>query len=101
MKAKKKFRNLLIYLIAKTGLVYLYQLHLKSKQPLVRILCFHDVADNLWFENVIKMISLNYHWITPKDFKEKKFASNKINILLTFDDGYQSWIDNCLPILNK
>ncbi len=98
---KHKVRDLIILCISLSGVSYLYRVYLRRYGPLVRILCFHDVADKDWFEQVIEMISKNYHLITPEDFKTKEFATDKINILLTFDDGYQSWIDNCLPVLEK
>lgn len=98
---KHKFRDLIIWTISFLGLSFLYQVYLRRRGPLVRILCFHDVADVSWFEQVIKMISKNYHLITPEEFHLQKFNSEKINILLTFDDGYQSWVDNCLPVLKK
>jgi peptidoglycan/xylan/chitin deacetylase (PgdA/CDA1 family) len=39
--------------------------------------------------------------LSPKDLKERNFHSSKINVLITFDDGYLSWVDVCLPILKK
>ena len=40
-----------------------------------------------------------YNVITPLQFHLKAFDPLRINVLLTFDDGYQTWIDNCLPVL--
>jgi len=96
-----KLRDLIIWLISISGVSYLYRKYHQKQGSLVRVLCFHDVSDGVWFEEVIKMISENYHLLTPEQFKAKQFSVEKINILLTFDDGYQSWIDNCLPVLNK
>jgi len=98
---RHKLRDLIILLISLSGLSYLYRAYYRRNGPLVRALCFHDVADARWFEEVIKMIVQKYQLITPAEFKAKKFSLDKINILLTFDDGYQTWIDNCLPVLNK
>jgi len=42
-----------------------------------------------------------YNVITPKDFHVGILDAKKINILVTFDDGYQSWVDVALPILQK
>jgi peptidoglycan/xylan/chitin deacetylase (PgdA/CDA1 family) len=65
------------------------------------VLAFHDVKEKEWFEEVIKMLVSNYCVITPLQFHIKKFDTEKINILLTFDDGYASWVDVCAPILKR
>jgi peptidoglycan/xylan/chitin deacetylase (PgdA/CDA1 family) len=100
-KMKHKLRNLIILLIGLSGLSFLYRVYRRWQGPLVRVLCFHDVADGMWFENVMNLLVAKYQLITPEEFHQQKFNPKKINILLTFDDGYQSWVDNCLPILNK
>lgn len=66
----------------------------------MRILAFHDVQDGMWFDSVLNMLVANYEVITPAQFYTKDFDPEKINILLTFDDGYQSWVDVCAPALN-
>jgi peptidoglycan/xylan/chitin deacetylase (PgdA/CDA1 family) len=98
---KHKIRDILILLFDVFGIIYLYQYFKQKKGPLVRILCFHDVEDGEWFEKIISLCIEKYHIITPEEFHNKQFKFNKINILLTFDDGYDSWINICLPILNK
>jgi len=74
---------------------------MRRKGPLVRVLCFHDVDDAVWFESVIKMLLQNHNVLTPYQFHANDFDVEKINILLSFDDGYQSWIDTCLPVLER
>lgn len=69
--------------------------------PLVRVLCFHDVDDAVWFESVISTLVENYEVITPQQFQANDFDPEKIHILLSFDDGYQSWVDTCLPVLER
>ncbi len=98
---KHKIRDSIIFLIDIFGISALYCWRLRKKGPLVRVLAFHDVADKVWFEQVISMLVKNYHILTPEQLHNKDFNREKINILLTFDDGYQSWIDNCLPVLQK
>ncbi len=98
---KHKIRDGLIFLISVSGLSFVYRRHIRHKGPLVRILCFHDVPEREWFESVMVTLKQKYHLITPAEFHEKKFHSEKINILLTFDDGYQSWVDVVMPVLEK
>ncbi len=96
---KHILRNSFIYLVSALGVTRLYQKRVSRKGPLVRVLVFHDVSDAAWFHSVIAFLASQYHLITPKDFQEKKFDAEKINVLITFDDGYQSWVDVCAPIL--
>jgi peptidoglycan/xylan/chitin deacetylase (PgdA/CDA1 family) len=98
---KHTIRDLIIFCIDILGISFLYRLYCKTKGPLVRVVCFHDVADQAWFESVIHLFVTEYHVITPQEFHAKEFHEQKVNILLTFDDGYQSWIDHCLPVLEK
>ena len=98
---RHKIRDCIIWLIALLGIAFLYRAYVRTKGPLVRAIVFHDVKKAQWFEDVIKMLTESYAIITPEQFHSKEFNTKKINILLTFDDGYQSWIDVCLPVLTK
>jgi len=96
---KHKLRDIMVQLIDTSGISFLYRWYVRKKGPLVRVIAFHDVADAMWFEEVVTMLTTHYNVITPAQFERSEFDHQKINVLLTFDDGYQSWIDNCLPIL--
>ena len=96
---KHKLRDIIVILIDTFGISFLYRQYIRTKSPLVRVIAFHDVADSVWFEEVLTMLITHFNVITPAQFERSEFDHQKINVLLTFDDGYQSWIDNCLPIL--
>ncbi len=96
---KHHIRDIIIFLLSILGVATLYRLSMRSRGPLVRVMCFHDVEDAGWFRSVIELFVSEFHVITPEEFNSNTFESKKINILITFDDGYQSWIDNCLPAL--
>lgn len=98
---KHLLRDICIFLASILGIVFLYRWMERKKGPLVRIVVFHDVADGAWFASVISMLASRYHLITPQDFHARVFDPKKINVLLTFDDGYRSWIDIVLPILER
>ncbi len=98
---KKQIRNILITLISLTGVSFLYRFKMRRKGPLVRVLCLHDVPDKAWFSMLISTISQRYNVLSPQDFVEQTFDTNKVNVLLTFDDGYQSWVDVALPVLRE
>ena len=101
MNLKHRVRDFLIALFSILGIVFMYRMYIKRTGPLVRIVVFHDVADSVWFEKILAVISKKYNLITPEQFHAQEFDLQKINVLLTFDDGYQSWIDVCLPLLQK
>lgn len=96
---KHTFRNVVVASLVYLGVATLYRWYVSRNGPLVRVLCFHDVPDAVWFRSVLKLIVDEFRLITPKQFHAKDFDGTKINILLTFDDGYKSWVDVCLPIL--
>ncbi len=98
---KHNIRDSIIFLIDALGISALYRMYQHRQGPLVRVIVFHDVADASWFGEVIAHCVQNYNVLTPADFQAQKFDSTRINILLTFDDGYQSWVDVCAPVLKK
>jgi peptidoglycan/xylan/chitin deacetylase (PgdA/CDA1 family) len=96
---KHKVRDALILFFHFSGASYLYRSIVRRNSPLVRVLVFHDVADSQWFKDVLYMLTKRYHLLTPEAFHARDFHKEKINILLTFDDGYASWTEVCAPIL--
>ena len=94
-------RNIFVWLVSVFGIVFLYRRRQQSRGPLVRVLCFHDVPDRIWFEKTIAMLTSTYHVVSPEEFHRRHFVTDKINILLTFDDGYQSWTDIVSPVLKQ
>lgn len=73
----------------------------RRKEPLVRILLVHHIKDAKKFERMVRFLAGRYRMISFDDLLEKRFSGKKINVLLTLDDGYASWFDSGLPILEK
>jgi peptidoglycan/xylan/chitin deacetylase (PgdA/CDA1 family) len=96
---KHFLRDAFIVLVDAVGISAVYRSAMHKKGPLVRVLCFHDVANAQWFKEVIGMLVREFNVITPEQFNAKSFSNSKVNLLITFDDGYMSWVDTCLPIL--
>ncbi|MFB6181770.1 MAG: polysaccharide deacetylase family protein [Candidatus Magasanikbacteria bacterium] len=97
---KNTIRDYLIILFFLTGIPYLRYLYLKkTKGPLLRVLVFHDVESKYHFEKLISFLDKKFNIISSEEFKQNQLSKDKINILLTFDDGYKSWVDNVLPVL--
>jgi peptidoglycan/xylan/chitin deacetylase (PgdA/CDA1 family) len=98
---KHTIRDFIIWSIGSLGISFLFRVYKKRNGPLVRVIAFHDVADGLWFEGVIKALAQSYHVVTPEQFHRNEFSANNINVLITFDDGYASWVDTCAQILKR
>ena len=101
MNIFRHIRNAIIFTASFTGVTLLYRMYLRRNGPLVRVLVFHDVTDASWFRSVLNALHERYHLISPQDFLESRFHPSRINILITFDDGYSSWVDICLPVLTE
>lgn len=74
------------------------------------VLCFHDISDipnpsypslsPEQFEKIIDYLANSYEFTTIENIKNGK-TSNITKVLLTFDDGYKSFITNVVPVLKK
>ncbi len=96
---KKQFRNSLVTLFSMIGLAYIYRTFF-VRSPFVRVVVFHDVQNGVWFESMIQTLVTHFHVITPEAFMNDSFHSQKINVLITFDDGYASWKEVVAPVLH-
>ena len=96
---KRLLRDTCIILAQITGASWAFRARLRTKGPLVRVVVFHDVRDREWFLESIGTLSEHYHMLTPEEFLSGKLDTTRINVLITFDDGYASWVDVCLPVL--
>jgi len=77
----------------------------------VRVLCFHGICDDdtafingrfmriSQFRVLIEALKKRCTIISLDDYLAHRFDSTKLNILLTFDDGYQNNKDLLLPII--
>jgi peptidoglycan/xylan/chitin deacetylase (PgdA/CDA1 family) len=94
-------RDFFILSMSLLGVTLLYRAREKKEGPLVRVLVFHDVRDGAWFRRTIEHLVRAHHVVSPRDFLTRTFDAHRVNILITFDDGYASWVDTCLPILKE
>ncbi len=97
----KQLRNILIILFYLTGLPYLRRLLLNK--PLVRVWCLHDIKESevSKFEERLKYLKSKYNIISASDFKSNNLDKKKLNILLSFDDGYSNWLEYVLTVLDQ
>lgn len=99
MMTFRTVRDAFIRAVSLLGLARVYRLYEKQKGPLVRVVAFHDVQNGEAFAHIIKELTIRYNVISPEDFMEGRLDASRINILITFDDGYASWVDVCMPVL--
>lgn len=96
---KHFFRNSCIRACSILGITFLYRAWIGGEGPLVRVVVFHDVVDAEWFARIVQALAEHYSVISPDEFQNGEYIKNKINVLITFDDGYASWVRVCAPIL--
>lgn len=99
-------------LLGLSGIIYL----LFIQEDKVAVLTFHNIEDKITeentvnistnkFEKYIKYLSKHgYTSLSMDEFYEWKTAGKKIprkSILITFDDGWKSFYDKAVPILEK
>jgi peptidoglycan/xylan/chitin deacetylase (PgdA/CDA1 family) len=101
---KDKIRNILLILLFLSGVPLFRLFWVKKKyKTLYRVVVFHEVKDNQVkdFQEKISLFKKKFNIVSPQDFLTRNFSSKKLNILLTFDDGFESWLSNVVPILQK
>lgn len=94
-------REGLIWFFDVIGLSKLYAWYVGRSKSRIRIVAFHEVHDGTWFKEMILALKSRYHFITPEDLTTQNFNPKRINLLVTFDDGYASWYEVVLPILKE
>jgi len=75
---------------------------LRSRRiPVARILAFHDVSrDEMQsFRKKLEVVKKMANIVSLNDILDGKMSWRKINIAITFDDGYRGWIDYVYPVL--
>ena len=98
---KHTIRNTIIFFFSVSGIAWWYRYLKRRHGNLTRIVVFHDVPDEVWFESMIRTLTERFHIITPEEFNAGKRSPDSINVLVTFDDGYASWQNVAVPILEK
>ena len=98
---KHAIRDIVTVLFTMTGTPLWYRRRLQKNGPLVRVLAYHDVPDREAFERQVRFMRKHFHLVTPQEFQNGVFNRQKVNILLTFDDGYATWFTNVAPVLKK
>jgi len=74
-----------------------------KKQPLTRFVAFHDIPEESLnnFQANLFFLKSKTNVVSFDDYVKGKLSTEKINVVITFDDGYKSWVTNALDILKK
>jgi len=70
----------------------------------LRVIAYHTVNDKVSFENQLRYIFENFNVISSQDLKQflqKMKPLPKNSVLITFDDGDVSVLENAIPLLEK
>jgi peptidoglycan/xylan/chitin deacetylase (PgdA/CDA1 family) len=96
-----------------TYLLFGYIPYSVVKERGLRILIYHGVVKNKpykfnsrilaerQFERHLQLIKKCFNVLTFEDFKSKNLRYNKLNVMLTFDDGLKNNLRMALPLLVK
>ena len=73
------------------------------RKPVTRFLTFHDITpgNTRCFEEKLLFLSRKTNVLNIDDFFLGRLSLSKINVVLTFDDGYKGWVTNGIPILKR
>jgi peptidoglycan/xylan/chitin deacetylase (PgdA/CDA1 family) len=97
-------QDLLVLLAYYLGYSSIRNLVLRMQNKAVaRFVTFHDLLPEAsrCFETNLYFLKRYTNVVSLDDFFSGKLSPEKINVVITFDDGYKSWVTDALPTLRK
>jgi peptidoglycan/xylan/chitin deacetylase (PgdA/CDA1 family) len=85
-------------------LVYVSPLYRLFSKNRLRVLAYHTVPDQEKFEKQVEYLNKNFNIISVPQLQQIIFNKSKVpsnSVLITFDDGDVSVLENGLPVLKK
>jgi len=78
-------------------------LYKHRKTPVARFLAFHDILPEKvkQFDENMYLLKSRTNVISLDQFFKGNLSNKKINTVITFDDGYKSWVTQAVPVLKK
>lgn len=72
-------------------------------QRVARFVTFHDLQSEALrhFEANLCFLKQSMNVVSLDDFFAGRLSADKINVVITFDDGYKSWITHAVPVLKR
>jgi len=73
------------------------------RNPVTRFVTFHDILPEAFssFKAKIYFLKQSTNVVSLEDFLSGKLSTKKINVVITFDDGYKSWLTHAVPVLKE
>lgn len=73
------------------------------RKPVARFVAFHDILPEALntFKAKIAFLKRHTHVISMDDYFSGRLSFIKVNVVITFDDGYQSWLTRAVPVLKE
>lgn len=90
-----------------------FPLRLKGREGAVQIICFHGVCEDHQplingrfmhvsrFRSLLEAIQSNFNILSYDDFLNGHKDPNRLNILITFDDGYRNFTTLAFPVMRE
>ncbi|MFC2160401.1 polysaccharide deacetylase family protein [Acidobacteriota bacterium] len=102
MRLRGKSLGILLFYYLGFSRIRNLALRLKQK-PVTRFVIFHDILpeEKIRFQSHLLFLKKCTNVVSLDDFFSGRLSTEKINVVITFDDGYKSWISVALPILLK
>jgi len=74
-----------------------------QRRPVTRIAMFHDLLPETLgrFEASLHFLKRGTNVVSLDDYFSGRLSSDKINMVITFDDGFKSWVSHAIPMLKK
>jgi peptidoglycan/xylan/chitin deacetylase (PgdA/CDA1 family) len=74
-----------------------------QRKPVARFVAFHDIQPETlgYFKTNLKFLKRSTNVVSLDDFFSGRLSFKKINTVITFDDGYKSWVSEAVPILKE
>lgn len=96
---KQDFSVLLLYYLGYSRMKNIF-LRLQHK-PVTRFVTFHDIPPEVLgcFKANMHFLKRSTNVVSIDDFFSGSLSPGKINVVITFDDGYKSWVSNAIPVL--
>lgn len=79
---------------------FLFRLH---RKPVARFVTFHDIPCEAESNFRAKLRCLKRHTnvVSLDDYFAGRLSWEKVNVVVTFDDGYESWVSKAAPALRE
>jgi len=74
-----------------------------QRKPVARFVAFHDILpeNSGNFKTNLKFLKQRTNVVNLDDFFSDRLSFEKINTVITFDDGYKSWVTDAVPLLKE